>query len=115
MSASERDFMHQQRGTLTLFANLLPEQAPAQPGKHKGRSAELIDKRNECLINRYVYYLKYSELRYSSILQRLSTEFFLSTVTIPDILADNADKVKELNKETPPKNSLSKLWPHLQW
>lgn len=105
----------QHRGTLVLFSNLLPEQEPAQAGKRKGRSETLIEKRNELLLNRYIYYFKFSELRYSSIIQRLSDEFFLSIVTIADILNDHANQVKELNKSDTSKSSYSKRWPHLTW
>jgi hypothetical protein len=105
-----------QRGTITLFKNIFTEDTPAPVEKQrKGRSDVLNAKRNECLIDRYFFYGKFSGLRYELILDTLSKEFFLSSVTIPKIVDENLEKLIELKREKPDKSFFQNKWPHLVW
>lgn len=105
-----------QRGVNTLFSNIFIEESPAPAEKQeKGRSKILNSKRNECLIDRYFFYGKFSGLRYDLILEKLSLEFFLSEVTIPKVVDENLDKLIELKKNKPTKEDFQNKWPHLVW
>jgi hypothetical protein len=105
-----------QRGTITLFKNIFSEELPARLEKQKkGRSDVLNAKRNECLIDRYFFYGRFTEKRYEKILETLSNEFFLSSVTIPKIVDENLDKLIELKKLKPEKSFFQNKWPHLVW
>ncbi len=102
------------RGTLSLFSNLIEQPAPPAD-RRKGRSVELHTRRNECLIDRYVYYLVFSDKRYESIIGILSNEFFLSPVTVPEVLQEHVITIREIKKSNPTKNYFSKKWNHLNW
>lgn len=104
------------RGSLSLFTDIFEQ--PVTPGpevRRKGRSPELHAKRNECLIDRYYYYGKFMDRRYESIIKTLSEEFFISPVTIPEVIAENSSLLLNLKKNQPSKNWFSKKWPHLSW
>jgi hypothetical protein len=103
------------RGSLVLFSNLFEQPVSTTQGRKKGRSSELHAKRNECLVDRYFYYLKFAEARYDIALQRLSEEFFISPFTIPDILNDNITMLRDLKKNNPSKSWFKSKWPHLNW
>jgi hypothetical protein len=107
------------RGSQTLFKNIFTEvnsssSSPAEK-QRKGRSEALNNKRNECLLDRYFFYGKFSGLRYELILEVLSSEFFLSEVTIPKIVDENLEKLIQLKKQLPDKKYFQNKWPHLVW
>jgi len=104
------------RGSLTLFRDVFePETAELQVSK-SGRSAELHSKRNECLVDRYYFYGKYTEKRYMAILSALREEFFLSSeITLPRLISDNYGHLAELKALQPPVAYFKKKWPHLVW
>lgn len=103
------------RGSLTLFTDIFEESTIAPEAKKKGRSSELHTKRNECLIHRYYFYGNFSDMRYTSIIEALATEFFLSTATIPDLIKDNIQLLKELKDKKPNKAFFARKYPHLNW
>lgn len=102
------------RGSNTLFNDIFttPEAAVKQ---RKGRSSTLIAKRNECLIDRYYFFCKFHEKRYDVVLRTLSAEFFISSVTIPEIIDENFALLANLKKEAPAEIYFKKKWPHLSW
>ena len=102
------------RGSQTLFAEIF-ESTPGVAEQRKGRSADLHKKRNECLIDRYYFYGKFEEKRYSIILETLSHEFFISVVTIPDVISENVAQLQVLKREKPTEHYFKKKWPHLVW
>lgn len=101
------------RGSHTLFNNIFETNTVVKQGK--GRSASLIASRNECLINRYYYYGKFFNYKYSYILKQLEDEFFISIVTIPEVISINYELLTNLKKQQPSLQSLKKKWPHLVW
>lgn len=103
------------RGTLTLFQDIFIEESPRPDRLRKGRSPHHIGKRNECLTDRYYYKARFTGKRYDLILKDLSDEFFLSEVTIPEIIDGNYSQLQLLKKEQPNKNTFQKKWPHLVW
>ena len=102
------------RGKQSLFVDIFEPSAKPIHQK-KGRSADLHAKRNECLIDRFFYYGKYTANRYEKILQTLSNEFFLSVVTIPEVIDDNYAQLIKLKEHQPSKSFFVKKWPHLNW
>lgn len=102
------------RGVHTLFADIFTEQElPKQ--SNKGRNADLIAQRNECLIDRYFYLGETTGLRYELLVKRVAQEFFLSAVTVPEIINDNLDKLLQLKKAKPGKKYFQEKWQHLAW
>lgn len=79
------------------------------------RDKDLVLKRNEMMINRFVYYYKYKGMRYEDILFTMSEEVYLRPITITKILTDNSDKILRLKKETPTLTTLKKAFPHFSW
>jgi len=102
------------RGSQSIFRDVF-ENRPAPEEKRKGRSATLHSQRNECLIARYYYYGKFTDKRYLSILETLSFEFHLSTVTIPELINDHIEQLSTLKAKQPAKSYFVKRWPHLVW
>ncbi|MEO6456550.1 MAG: hypothetical protein ABIN97_20910 [Ginsengibacter sp.] len=106
------------RGSKKIFSDLF--ETPFQKHK-KGRSKKLYILRNECLLDRYIYYGHLSGKRYDLILKILSNDFFLSESTIADLLNCNYEKLSSLKKsyqalsQIAIKKKLKSKWPHLSW
>jgi hypothetical protein len=89
------------RGSRTLFSDIFV----AIPDKQrKGRSLSLIEKRNECLIDRYYWHGRKileggKRIAYSSLLETISNEFYLSHITIYEIVDNNYEYLTQLKKE----------------
>lgn len=70
----------------------------------KGRSAELVSKRNKCIICRFYYYVKEKNLRYKDVIALLSEEFFLAQRTIINIVVSTSSmpgcSYNEMKEET---------------
>jgi len=67
-------------------------------GMSKGRSSELIEKRNEALLRRYYYWTEVQRLRFDDALKILSErEFFISIDRIMTIIRENCNKIKDVN------------------
>jgi hypothetical protein len=67
--------------------------------KHRrGRSVSENDRRNECLIDTYIFLLLWSGYRYDLIVKNLANHFFLSEVTVQNILLLNSSKVLHCKK-----------------
>jgi len=60
----------------------------------KGRSKGLIRKRDEALIERFIYWTETARLRYDDTIKVLSeNEFFISEARVLHILRKNVDKL----------------------
>lgn len=81
----------------------------------KGRNLNLIARRNHCLIDRYYYYLHFTEKRYELIIENLCAEFFLSQRTLRDLVYIHDGYLQELKKRKPGVSFLEMRWPHLKW
>lgn len=105
------------RGSNTLFSDIFQTTAPAPIKRAKGRSASLHDQRNECLVARYYFYSKFHEnkLAYNYIITTVASEFWLSPVTVPEIIDDNYESLIRLKKEQPSLRYFKDKWPHLVW
>lgn len=105
------------RGSLKLFNDLLdqPKDVAVMTVTKQGRSAELVDNRNECLVDRYHYYLNFTDKRYGKILSDLEREFFISQYTIQERLTENYEYVMKLHNEKPSLKFFKEKWPHFVW
>jgi hypothetical protein len=105
------------RGSLKLFQDVIPQPQPVMTVSKPGRSSELHTQRNDCLIDRYYYYLNCSDKRYhyQAVLDILSREFFIASYTIQWRLDENYDKLLALKAQNPQKAYFQKKWPHLVW
>jgi hypothetical protein len=114
--------MSRHRGINTLFNDLFleePSTVCVAEKKQKGRSPDLISRRNECMLDRYFFYL-IRRPNYVVLLETISNEFFLSMVTIPDIVDENYDYITDLRKQFADnpekvKKVFAGKWPHLVW
>ena len=91
------------------------EQDKPKLNLRKGRSNKLVEKRNECLLARYYYYGNFTEKRYDVIMQQLSEEFFLSVVTIQDLVQDNVKFLYDMKDMHPRLAYFETKWQHLVW
>lgn len=110
------------RGNNKIFNDLIEIKLE----KHrKGRSINFAALRNTCLIDRYLFFVLLSDKRYDIIISTLSKEFFLSPITITNVLQSNYEELialkkkyqelKEKNKHNQVKGELAKKWQHLVW
>ena len=102
------------RGSNTLFSDVFDPLPATQTKQKKGRSADLISLRNNCLIDRYFYY-GMQRLSYTAILETIGKEFFVSVHTIPYIVSDYTDHLHKLRASPPKPADFKKKWPHLVW
>ena len=102
------------RGSLSLFKDFETE-IPQQTNEER-KERIFHAKKCEALVDRFFYYGKFTDKRYTKILEHLSEEFFLSQITIAELLDDNSDMLRAL-KQSPPENKsmFVKKWPHLIW
>lgn len=98
----------------TLFEDVF-EQPPVLTVTRQGRSDYLHNQRNECLVERYYFYGKFTNNRYEAILDTLKHEFFIEAETIQDRISENFHIIERLKSEQPPKSYYQKKWPYLVW
>lgn len=73
-------------------------------GMSRGRSSELITKRNEALLRRYYYWTEIQRLRFDDALKILSEkEFFISVDRIMAIIRSNCNRLKDIDVKPVPK------------
>ena len=71
----------------------------------RGRSSELITKRNEALLRRYYYWTEIQRLRFDDALKILSEkEFFISVDRIMAIIRSNCNRLKDIDSQAGPQN-----------
>lgn len=121
-------FVFMPAGVRTLFQEIFMPETAIPDKQRKGRSSTLIEKRNECLLDRYYWHgrkqIDGKRIDYSSLLETVSNEFFLSMVTIPDIVDANYTYLTTLKsdwpiwdrqKEEKMRKHFQLKWPHLVW
>lgn len=101
------------RGSKILFNDIFSE--PEVKDNKKGRSKEMHAARNSCLTDRYYYLGQFTKFKYEAVINVLSNEFFLSTVTIPGIIDGCYEQLKDLKKQQPGIKYFKEKWPHLVW
>lgn len=81
----------------------------------KGRSKELLQRRNEAIVARYYYHNVVKRISYADTLATLVLEFWLTGYTISKVLEKRMEEVKQLRKDKPNKLALKKQFPMLPW
>lgn len=103
------------RGSNTLFADIFDNVAPVAKAR-KGRSASLIEKRNDLLLHRYVFYAQQQpRLSYDFIINTLSEELYIAPITIVEIIADNRPSIQSIRKQEPTRAYFAKKFPCWVW
>ena len=103
------------RGKNKLFSSQINQELRKGERNGRGRSSELIRKRDIALMSRYYFYLNNSKLRYEEIIGRLSEQFFLSGHTVVQRLSYNSEIFDRLKKEKPLPKELDKSFPYMKW
>lgn len=92
------------------------ETVPEQEERVKGRSAELLAKRNKRIATRYYYYARFTKYDWQEILAELEEDFELSAATLADLIADECDvEIKELMRSKPELWVLKSRYPRMIW
>lgn len=103
------------RGKTTLHSDIFTIQTNSGE-KRKGRSALLINRRNELLINRYYFYaIQEPKLQFDYIISLISGELFISPLTIVEIIAANREVLAKLRKQQPDSRQLAQKWGFFVW
>lgn len=103
------------RGRTTLHSELFTQKSN-KAQKRKGRSALLINGRNELLINRYYFYaVQEPKLHFDYIISLISGELFISPLTIVEIITVNREVLAKLRKQQPDSKQLAQKWGFFVW
>lgn len=88
-----------------------------EPQPDGGATApDLRAQRNELMMHRFVYYrLQNKGMMHEYLVRKVAAEFFLSEVTVGEIIQDNAGRVTAIRREMPNNKELRKRWPWLIW
>lgn len=105
------------RGSNTLFADIFEDQMPRPVKTGKGRSVQLHDARNEALVSRYYFYCKFfdNKLNYDWVINTVAKEFWLSPVTVPEIIDNSFETLATLKRSKPELKYFKEKYPHLVW
>ena len=104
----------QMRGRTALHSVFFATKSSAVETR-KGRSALLVNRRNELLINRYYFYaIQEPKLQFDYIVSLISDELFISPLTIVEIISANREALSELRKQ-PNNKQLAKRWSFFVW
>lgn len=96
------------------FLNFVPMSATPLHTK-KGRNETLIAGRNKLLIARFYFYSTITRLKFSTCLEILEKEFFLSQARITDLLAENSEYICYLEIEQYSTAMLRDYFPFMNW
>lgn len=88
-----------------------PKTAPAR----KGRSSELITRRDNKLAARFYFYCEIKKISYADTITRLSQEFDIAEKVVLDRLRINQEELDRVFNERPNPAKLRKEIPFLNW
>ena len=98
----------------TLFGREVAETEQEQD--KKGRNAAMIDARNEHLLYRFCHYRQNPRTAYDWILDQLSKEFYITPLTIGQIIMEHQDRLSRIAKvERPSAKDMEKKYPWMNW
>ena len=83
--------------------------------ENRGRSASLISQRNNFVFHRFFFKSKIERKVYPDILKELEAETYISTITLAEIIQDNASEIRALKTNPPTLEYLQHEWPHINW
>lgn len=106
-----------QLGKRTVYTSLFPQEVSEVPEapERKGRSEDLLLKRNLLLVSRYYYYVRLRGFQYHNALKQLEKELFLTERTITNILMGERAFLNELKKHTSDVFVFRKKYPFMVW
>lgn len=107
-----------QLGKRTVYTSLFPQEVTAPPDEtpdRKGRSEDLLLKRNLLLVSRYYYFVKLRGFQYHTTLKQLEKELFLTQRTITNILMGERAFLNELKKHNTDVPVFKKKYPFMLW
>lgn len=114
------------RGANIAYKNLFnePDEAPViSIEKVQGRNPDLNNRRNECLLDRYYFLLRFKgfDYKYEAIVRDVAAAFFISKTMCSKVIIDNTDVLADIKKQwkNEPIDKLAKhlaaKWQHLNW
>lgn len=86
---------------------------PLLPGR--GRSKELIERRNNKILVRYYYHNSICNKKWNEAIECLINEFDLDDRTISNIIKSGADHIHDMRQKKPSVDSLKKLFAWPKW
>lgn len=86
-----------------------------RPAHRAGRSAGLIEKRNELIMYRYYFYGVHNGMRWEEVSKILGREFFLSAVTVIKIIESHGEMSRRIIEEEPSIAKLKRKYDFLRW
>jgi hypothetical protein len=103
------------RGLLLFNEMIVVETVAPDMKAIKGRSEELDQQRNECLVTRYIYMMDLTGWRLDLLKRMLAKDFFLKVRTVEDILAANYFLVKQIREQRLTKKNIAEKFPQYCW
>ena len=104
------------RRGLRLYQSLLFEETtPIQKKESKGRSAELIEKRDDLLLHRFYFKSKIQRKIYEDALRELEVELYISKVMIQKIIQAKGEILLTIKKQSITKPDLKRKFPWVVW
>lgn len=114
-----------QRGSTSIYKNLFEEVAETTANTQPTQQ----DKKVECILHYYYYQGRkttilngvHTRLNYPSLLEVVSTAFFLETITVHNIIKQNMDELSLVKQEWKDKavpvlqKNFEKRWPMFVW
>lgn len=108
-----------ERKGIRLFQKITgrPNTAPLQKAisETRGRSSDLIKRRNKCLMHRFYFYAKKRDLRYEDTITLLGEEFFLAPRTVMAIIIKTSSLPDVSYKEMKSAKELQSMYGFLNW
>jgi hypothetical protein len=106
--------MNGKRGA-RLFNSIMNEDIRMEALMPRARRNDLLAARNRCLVHRYYYYAKLLHLSYEAVLAELKKEFFIADETIPRIISQEIEIIREITLQKLTVKQLEKLYPQYSW
>lgn len=103
------------RGKNVLYSEFVGKENANKISK-KGRSAELLESRDICLLYRYYYYIKIKKFGYEESLNSLCKEFFIAKSNVIFRLNLQAERLTYIVKEEKPcSEDMKRIYPWIEW
>jgi len=81
----------------------------------RGRDPELIERRNDHMLYRFVWYGSDRRNAYAWIVEQLSKEFYLTESTIGQIIEDSDVRLKQIRNENLNEKQIAAKFPFFKW
>lgn len=116
-----------QRGHTSIYKNLFDE--PVGSAAPETPQPTIREKKVECILETYYYYGRKEttvngkpvRMNYTALLEVVAANFFISTITLHDIVSKNMDKITILKQEWKSRpiaelqKHMARKWPMFVW